>query len=103
MDLFNKANAAAKAAADKASEVVGDARLRIQILNDEKSIKELEAKIGAYYYKKFAAGKTVDDDILHLCTAISVHRENIKEKKAALNVEAAPRRAEEDPDPFEQP
>lgn len=84
MDFMNKVNAFAKTAADKTGEVVGDAKLKAQILNDEKSIRELEAKIGAWYYKRFLDGSPIDEDVLEYCTAISVHRANIEEKKAAL-------------------
>lgn len=73
-----------KTAADKTNELVEDTRLKTQILHDEKSIRELEAKIGAYYYKKFAAGEAVDEAVSEYCTAISVHKANIEEKKAAL-------------------
>ena len=88
MELFEKLNAFAKTAADKTNELVEDTRLKTQILNDEKSIRELEAKIGAYYYKKFAAGEAVDEAVSEYCTAISVHKANIEEKKAALAKEA---------------
>lgn len=84
MELFEKLNAFAKTAADKTNELVEDTRLKTQILNDEKSIRELERKIGAYYYKKFAAGESVDEAVSEYCTAISVHNANIEEKKAAL-------------------
>lgn len=53
MEFFEKVNELAKAAADKTAEVVEDTRLKAQILNDEKSIRELEAKIGAWYYEQF--------------------------------------------------
>ena len=88
MELFEKLNAFAKTAADKTNELVEDTRLKTQILHDEKSIRELEAKIGAYYYKKFAAGEAVDEAASEYCTAISVHKANIEEKKAALAKEA---------------
>ena len=88
MELFEKLNAFAKTADDKTNELVEDTRLKTQILNDEKSIRELERKIGAYYYKKFAAGESVDEAVSEYCTAISVHNANIKEKKAALAKEA---------------
>ena len=88
MELFEKLNAFAKTAADKTNERVEDTRLKTQILNDEKSIRELERKIGAYYYKKFAAGETVDEAVSEYCTAISVHNANMEEKKAALAKEA---------------
>lgn len=88
MELFEKLNAFAKTAADKTNELVEDTRLKAQILHDEKSIRELEAKIGAYYYKKFAAGEAVDEAVSKYCTAISVHKANIEEKKAALAKEA---------------
>ena len=88
MELFEKLNAFAKTAADKTNELVEDTRLKTQILNDEKSIRELETKIGAYYYEKFAAGKTVDEAVSEYCTAISVHKANIEEKKAALAKES---------------
>ena len=84
MELFEKLNAFAKTAANKTNELVEDTRLKTQILNDEKSIRELERKIGAYYYKKFAAGESVDEAVSEYCTAISVHNANIEEKKAAL-------------------
>ncbi len=84
MELFEKLNAFAKTAADKTNELVEDTRLKTQILNDEKSIRELETKIGAYYYGKFAAGETVDEAVSEYCTAISVHKANMEEKKAAL-------------------
>lgn len=87
MAFLDKVNAFAKAAADKTSEVVEDTKLKTQIMNDEKSIKELEAKIGAYYYGKFAAGETIDEAVTQFCTAISVHKANIEEKKAILGVE----------------
>ena len=77
MELFEKLNAFAKTAADKTNELVEDTRLKTQILNDEKSIRELERKIGAYYYKKFAAGESVDEAVSEYCTAISVHNANI--------------------------
>ena len=88
MELFEKLNAFAKTAADKTNELVEDTRLKTQILNDEKSIRELERKIGAYYYKKCAAGESVDEAVSEYCTAISVHNANIEEKKAALAKEA---------------
>ena len=88
MELFEKLNALAKTAADKTNELVEDTRLKTQILNDEKSIRELETKIGAYYYKKFAAGEAVDEAVSEYFTAISVHKANIREKKAALEKES---------------
>ena len=88
MELFEKLNAFAKTAADKTNELIEDTRLKTQILNDEKSIRELQRKIGAYYYKKFAAGESVDEAVSEYCTAISVHNANIEEKKAALAKEA---------------
>lgn len=87
MAFLDKVNAFAKAAADKTTEVVEDTKLKTQIMNDEKSIKELQAKIGAYYYNKFASGETVDEAVTQFCTAISVHKANIEEKKAILGVE----------------
>ena len=92
MELFEKLNAFAKTAADKTNELVEDTRLKTQILNDEKSIRELERKIGAYYYKKFAAGESVDEAVSEYCTAISVHNANIEEKKAALAKEEKDRK-----------
>ena len=108
MELFEKLNAFAKTAADKTNELVEDTRLKTQILNDEKSIRELERKIGAYYYKKFAAGEAVDEAVSEYCTAISVHNANIEEKKAALAKEAkeeaaASEEAEEISEPEEDP
>ena len=106
MELFEKLNAFAKTAADKTNELVEDTRLKTQILNDEKSIRELERKIGAYYYKKFAAGESVDEAVSEYCTAISVHNANIKEKKAALVKEASASEdapAEEVSEPEEDP
>lgn len=85
MELFEKVNELAKSAVSKTGEVLEDTRLKTQILNDEKSIRELQAKIGAFYYKKFAAGEIVEDEVMELCTAISVHLANIEEKKAAIN------------------
>ena len=85
MEFMEKVNTFAKAAADKTNEVIGDTRLRAQILNDEKSIRELQAKIGAFYYKKFAAGEAVEDEVAEFCTAISVHLANIEQKKASMS------------------
>lgn len=102
MAFLDKVNAFAKTAADKTSEVIEDTRLNTQILNDKKSIKELEAKIGAYYYKKFAAGEAVDEGVLEYCTAISVHLANIDEKKAALNAGKNSIPDKDSEDPFEQ-
>lgn len=85
MELFDKVNEIAKSAVSKTGEVLEDTRLKTQILNDEKSIRELQAKIGAFYYKKFAAGEAVAEEITEYCTAISVHLANIDEKKAAIN------------------
>ena len=106
MELFEKLNDIAKTAVDKTNELVEDTRLKTQILHDEKSIRELETKIGAYYYKKFASGEAVDEAVSEYCTAISVHKANIEEKKAALVKEGkeeaaasekAPEGTEEDP------
>lgn len=99
MDFMDKVNAFAKTAAARTTEVVDDARLKAQILSDEKSIRELEAKIGAWYYKKFSTGEPVDEEILEFCTAISVHKANIEEKKSALNggKKEIPDTATEDP------
>lgn len=99
MDFFDKVNAFAKAAADKTNEVVEDTRLKTQIASDQKSIKELQAKIGAHYYRKFISGQEVDAEIVEYCTAISVHKANIEEKKAALNTEK--KDISEEADPFE--
>ena len=108
MELFEKLNAFAKTAADKTNELVEDTRLKTQILNDEKSIRELVRKIGAYYYKKFAAGESVDEAVSEYCTAISVHNANIEEKKAALAKEEpasedtpSEKASEPEEDPFE--
>lgn len=84
MEILDKVNAIAKTAASKTGEMLEDTKLRTQILNDEKSIRELELKIGAHYYKKFAAGEAIDDEISELFTAISVHLANIEEKKASI-------------------
>ncbi len=108
MDFLNKVNAFAKAAADKTNEVVEDTKLKNQIANDEKSIRELEIKIGAHYYQKFIADQEVDAEVTEYCTAISVHKANIEEKKEALAAakkepEAAPEEeAPETEEPFEQ-
>ncbi|MBR5508791.1 MAG: hypothetical protein IKV59_01915 [Lachnospiraceae bacterium] len=96
MAFLDKVNAFAKAAGDKTTQVVEDTRLKAQILNDEKSIKELQAKIGAYYYNKFAAGEPVDEAVTQFCTAISVHKANINEKKAILGVEKTASSKKED-------
>ena len=85
MEIFDKMNELAKNAASKTGEVLEDTRLKTQILNDEKSIRELQAKIGAFYYKKFAAGEAVEDEVSEFCTAISVHLANIEQKKAAIS------------------
>lgn len=87
MAFLDKVNAFAKTAADKTNAVVEETKLKTQIMNDEKSIKELQAKIGAYYYNKFADGEAVDEAVMEYCTAISVHKANIEEKKAILSVE----------------
>ncbi|MBS6396104.1 MAG: hypothetical protein KH452_02975 [Clostridiales bacterium] len=102
MDFINKVNAFAKAAADKTTEVIEDTKLKTQILSDEKSIRELEEKIGAHYYQQFLLGKEVDEAVLEYCTAISVHKANIKEKKAALNVEGKGTSGRSAEDPFSQ-
>lgn len=85
MELFDKVNELAKSAASKTGEVIEDTRLKTQIMNDEKSIRELQAKIGAFYYKKFAAGEAVEEEVAEFCTAISVHLANIEQKKASLS------------------
>ncbi len=101
MDFMDKVNRFAKTAAEKTSDFADDTRLKAQIANDEKSIKELEIKLGAYYFEKFAAGEEVDEDVREVCTAILVHKANIEEKKAALNVKKAPSSDENADDPFE--
>jgi len=101
MEFMDRVNTFAKAAADKTNEVIGDTRLRAQILNDEKSIKELYNRIGAYYYKKFAAGEAVDTEVLEYCTAVSVHLANIEEKRAGLNAGRESSGASFRKDPFE--
>lgn len=100
MDILDKINEFAKTAADRTSEVIDTARLKAQIMNDTKSIKELEAKIGEHYYKKFAAGELVDEAVMEYCTAISVHKQSIKEKEAALNTERSGAGDFEEEDPF---
>ena len=102
MELFEKLNAFAKTAADKTNELVEDTRLKTQILNDEKSIRELERKIGAYYYKKFAAGESVDEAVSEYCTAISVHNANIEDKKAALAKDAKEEASASEDSPAEE-
>lgn len=101
MEFIDKVNMFARAAADKTNEVIEDTRLKAQILSDEKSIRELETKIGAYYYKKFAAGESVDEEVLSFCTAISVHKANIEEKKAILKSEKKSSTKNDEEDPFE--
>lgn len=101
MEFIDKVNMFARAAADKTNEVIGDTRLKTQILSDEKSIRELETKIGAYYYEKFAAGEAVDEEVLSFCTAISVHKANIEEKKTILKSEKKSSTKEDEEDPFE--
>lgn len=101
MEFIDKVNMFAKTAAGKTNEVIEDTRLKAQILSDEKSVRELEAKIGAYYYKKFAAGKAVDEEVLSFCTAISVHKANMEEKKAALKPEKKSGTKTDEEDPFE--
>lgn len=88
MELFEKLNAFAKTAADKTNELVEDTRLKTQILNDEKSIRELERKIGAYYYKKFAAGESVDEAVSEYARLSPCTMQMLKKKKAALAKEA---------------
>lgn len=100
MDIMEKINEFAKTAADKTGEAIDAARLKTQILNDTRSIKELEVKIGEHYYKKFAAGEQVDEEVLEYCTAISVHKQSIKEKEAALHTERAASSDLDEEDPF---
>ena len=100
MDFLDKINEFARTAADKTGEAIYTARLKAQIMNDTKSIKELEAKIGEHYYKKFAAGEPVDEEVMEYCTAISVHKQSIKEKEAALNTERTVSDDFADEDPF---
>ena len=102
MELFDKLNDFAKTAVDKTNELVEDARLKTQILNDEKSIRELETKIGAYYYAKFAAGEAVDEAVSEYCTAIPVHKANMEEKKAALAKESKEEAAASEETPAEE-
>ena len=87
MDILDRLNEIAKTAADKTGEAIDTARLKTQIMNDTKSIRELEAKIGEYYYRKFAAGEPVDEAVVEYCTAVSVHEQSIREKEAALHTE----------------
>ena len=96
MELFDKVNEIAKSAVSRTGEVLEDTRLKTQILNDEKSIRELQAKIGAFYYKKFAAEEAVEPEVTEFCTAISVHLANINEKKAAMNANKKHNTAEEE-------
>lgn len=103
MEFFEKVNTIAKTAAAKTGEVIEDTRLKTQILNDEKSIRELESKIGAHYYAKYAAGEFVDDEVEQYCIAISVHRKNIEEKKEALNAGKEPTYAQTPEDDFAEP
>ncbi len=100
MEFLDKMNSLAKAAADKTSEVIEDTRVKAQIMNDEKSIRELEAKIGAIYYRRYLAGEEVDAAVVEYCTAISVHRANIEEKKAALASGKTAAHEKEMEDPF---
>ena len=99
MEFFEKVNELAKAAADKTAEVVEDTRLKAQILNDEKSIRELEAKIGAWYYEQFSAGFPVAEEVSKWCTAIS-DQEALKHTPAKDAADADDV-AEPEEDPFE--
>ena len=67
----------------------------------------METKIGAWYYEQFSAGLPVAEEVSEWCTAISVHKANIEEKKEALKHTPAKDAADADDvaepeeDPFE--
>ena len=64
MDFLDKINEFARTAADKTGEAIDTARLKAQIMNDTKSIKELEVMIGDHFFKIFAAGDLVDVEVI---------------------------------------
>lgn len=84
MDFFDKLNTLAKTATEKTTDFVEDTKLKTQILNDKKSIRELEQKIGAYYYQQYESGEPIDEAVREFCTAIAVHKANIAEKEHAM-------------------
>ena len=100
MDFLDKINEFARTAADKTGEAIDTARLKAQIMNDTKSIKELEAKIGEHYYKKFAAGEPVDPQGMQNCPPTPAQKHSIKQKDAALSTERTVSGDFADEDPF---
>ncbi len=60
MTFFNKVEAFAKNAADKAGETIEITKINAKIRTEENKILDLKVKIGDYYYAQYKSGQAPD-------------------------------------------
>jgi len=69
---------------DKAKAAIETTKLNSKINGEQSAINAVMAKIGEFYYKKYADTGTADQDIMDFCTAIDGHNAAIAEAKADI-------------------
>jgi membrane protease subunit (stomatin/prohibitin family) len=70
MTFFNKVEAFAKNAADKAGETIEITKINAKIRTEENKILDLKVKIGDYYYAQYKSGQTLDAAVGDYLSAI---------------------------------
>ena len=84
MAIFDKVSEFAKSVGDKTSGAIETTKLDTKISAEQSSINAIMAKIGEFYYNRYAETGTADEGITEFCAAIDGHNAAIADAKAEI-------------------
>ena len=83
-DLPKKVTKTCKAAGEKSTQLIEEAKLRLNIANLNDKISEKLAKIGATVYEDYKAGNSTYADLEELCKSIEEDEISINDMKSKI-------------------
>lgn len=84
MSFFDKLKKGAQEMADKSEELMGTAKIKLQITKVESDIGKKKSELGAAAYKLYKEGKISDPDLVGVCQAIDNLYQEIDKLNAQL-------------------
>ena len=84
MAFFDKLNAMAKTAGDKAGEMIEVGKLNSRISGEKDNITSLQRQLGEYYLAKQEAGEVLDPEAMAFCDQIYQARAQIASLEAEI-------------------
>ena len=84
MPFFDKLTSIAQSAVDNTKDMFEVNKLNSAISAEKAKITELKAKIGDYYYAKYASGAALDDEPAGIAAQIKAHEDKITSVEAEI-------------------